>query len=65
MGPKLTAVLGAIDGGVPRAHLLDGVAPNSLLLEVFSKQGTGTMVAKADEVAHYRRLIGEPDGAVS
>jgi acetylglutamate kinase len=62
MAPKLTAVLDAVEGGVPRAHLLDGVAANSLLIEVFSKQGTGTMVAKAEEVAHYRRLIGEADG---
>jgi acetylglutamate kinase len=29
---------------VPRAHVLDGRVPHSLLLEVFTDEGVGTMV---------------------
>ncbi len=44
MLPKMTACLQAVRGGVPRAHVLDGRVPHSLLLEVFTDSGVGTMV---------------------
>ncbi len=44
MLPKMTACLQAVRGGVPRAHVLDGRVPHSLLLEVFTDSGIGTMV---------------------
>ena len=44
MVPKMEACLRAVRGGVPRAHVLDGRVPHSLLLEVFTDQGVGTMV---------------------
>lgn len=44
MIPKVEACLMALDGGVPRAHILDGRAPHSLLTELFSDQGVGTMI---------------------
>jgi acetylglutamate kinase len=44
MLPKMQALLRAIRGGVPEATALDGRLPNSLLLEVFTDAGTGTMV---------------------
>lgn len=44
MVPKLEACIRAIRGGVPQAHVIDGRAPHSLLLEVFTDAGIGTMV---------------------
>jgi acetylglutamate kinase len=44
MIPKMDACLRAVRGGVPQAHVLDGRIPHSLLLEIFTDQGIGTMV---------------------
>jgi acetylglutamate kinase len=44
MIPKMEACLRAVEGGVPRAHVLDGRVAHSLLLEVFTSEGIGTMV---------------------
>ena len=44
MVPKMEACLRAVQGGVPRAHVLDGRLPHSLLLELFTDEGVGTMV---------------------
>ena len=34
----------AIDGGVPQAHIIDGRKPHSILNEIFTSAGIGTMV---------------------
>jgi acetylglutamate kinase len=44
MIPKMEACLAAVRGGVPRAHVIDGRLAHSVLLEVFTGQGVGTMV---------------------
>ncbi len=44
MIPKMQACLTAVSGGVPRAHIIDGRTPHSILLEIFTKNGFGTMV---------------------
>ncbi len=44
MVPKMEACLRAVEGGVPRAHVLDGRVPHALLLEMFTSEGIGTMV---------------------
>jgi acetylglutamate kinase len=44
MVPKMEACLRAVQGGVPRAHVIDGRVAHSLLLEVFTDEGIGTMV---------------------
>jgi acetylglutamate kinase len=44
MVPKMEACLRAVRGGVPAAHIVDGRVPHSLLLEVFTDEGFGTMV---------------------
>ena len=44
MIPKMGACLGAVRGGVPQAHILDGRLPHSILLEIFTDSGIGTMV---------------------
>ena len=46
MVPKMEACLRAVRGGVPRAHVLNGRVAHSLLLEVFTDSGVGTMVTK-------------------
>ena len=45
MIPKLEACITAIRGGVPRAHLIDGRVPHSLLIEIFTNTGIGTMIS--------------------
>ena len=45
MIPKLEACITAIRGGVPRAHLIDGRMPHSLLIEIFTNTGIGTMIS--------------------
>ncbi len=47
MVPKMEACLSAVRGGVPRAHVLDGRVAHSLLLELFTDEGVGTMVVPA------------------
>src|SRR5690606_9255267 len=44
MLPKARAIEAAIRGGVPRVHLISYKVPDSLLLEIFTNEGTGTMV---------------------
>ncbi|WP_432763109.1 acetylglutamate kinase [Actinomadura xylanilytica] len=44
MVPKMDACLQAVRGGVPQAHVLDGRVLHSLLLEIFTEEGIGTMV---------------------
>jgi acetylglutamate kinase len=44
MIPKMEACLQAVRGGVPQAHVLDGRLPHSVLLEIFTDSGIGTMV---------------------
>ncbi|RLK53575.1 acetylglutamate kinase [Actinokineospora cianjurensis] len=44
MVPKMEACLRAVTGGVPRAHVIDGRLAHSVLLEVFTSGGVGTMV---------------------
>jgi acetylglutamate kinase len=44
MIPKVEACITAVEGGVPRAHLIDGRLPHSLLIEIFTDAGIGTMV---------------------
>lgn len=44
MIPKMTAALEAVEAGVRQAHIIDGRMAHSLLLEVFTTEGIGTMV---------------------
>ncbi|MCP4376109.1 MAG: acetylglutamate kinase [bacterium] len=46
MLPKVDACLRALDAGVPRAHIIDGRIDHSLLLEIFSDRGVGTLIQK-------------------
>ncbi len=44
MIPKVSACIRAMEGGVPRTHIIDGRTMHSLLLEIFTDKGIGTMV---------------------
>jgi acetylglutamate kinase len=52
MAPKMEACLRAVRGGVERAHVIDGRVPHSLLLEIFTSEGIGTMILP-DEVPEW------------
>ena len=49
MLPKLTNCTQAMRGGVNRVHILDGRVPHSLLLEIFTKEGAGTMILRDEQ----------------
>lgn len=53
MAPKVAAAVAALEGGVRRAHILNGTVPHALLLEVYTDEGIGTMIA-ADLDAEVR-----------
>ena len=44
MLPKVHACLLALDGGVQKAHIIDGRMPHAILLEVFTHKGIGTEI---------------------
>lgn len=46
MRPKLQACLHAVENGVASAHVIDGREPHSLLLELFTDEGSGTKIVQ-------------------
>ncbi|MCQ4620327.1 acetylglutamate kinase [Corynebacterium sp. CCUG 71335] len=59
MIPKMEACVTAVRGGVSAAHVIDGRIPHSVLLELFTMGGIGTMVLPDEyDTANY------PDGTV-
>lgn len=50
MRPKMEACWRAVRGGVGRAHVIDGRQPHSILVEVFTSDGVGTMVLPDEEL---------------
>ena len=52
MRPRLTAALQAVREGVRSVHIIDGVVPSALLLEVLTPEGVGTAV-RADTGPHF------------
>lgn len=52
MVPKVDACLEAINGGVKKAHIIDGRIEHSMLLELFTSEGVGTVIknVKTDEL---------------
>jgi acetylglutamate kinase len=53
MRPKVEACIRAATGGVERTHIIDGRQPDSLLYEVFTGAGCGTMIVGRKEKATY------------
>jgi acetylglutamate kinase len=54
MIPKMAACLEAVEGGVPKAAIIDGRVPHSILLEIFTQQGIGTEVVATTDAAGAR-----------
>jgi acetylglutamate kinase len=44
MLPKVEACITALEAGVPKAHIIDGRLPHSLLLEIYTDAGVGTQI---------------------
>jgi acetylglutamate kinase len=61
MKPKLEACVRAVTAGVPQAHVIDGRQLHSLLLEVFTSEGIGTMIVSDTEADRVARLRTEDD----
>ncbi len=49
MMPKASSIESALNGGVPRVHVISFLQNDSLLLEVFTNEGTGTLIVKGIE----------------
>lgn len=49
MLPKLSSIVRALEGGVPRAHVINGTVEHSLLIEILTDHGIGTMISRGDE----------------
>ena len=49
MIPKMQCCVDAIDGGVDRVHILDGRIPHSILIELLSDRGIGTMMTREEQ----------------
>jgi acetylglutamate kinase len=60
MLPKSSAIESAIRGGVRRVHVISYAAPDALLAEIFTNEGTGTLV-----VADTNALSAAEQGAAS
>lgn len=52
MIPKVLGCLDALDRGVGRTHIIDGRIPHSILLEIFTNKGIGTMIMKEKVLYH-------------
>ncbi|MBE8432301.1 acetylglutamate kinase, partial [Leptospira interrogans serovar Pomona] len=44
MIPKVECCLAAIDQGVNRTHIIDGRVSHSILIEIFTNQGIGSLI---------------------
>lgn len=44
MIPKVQCCMESVTGGVGRTHIIDGRIPHAILLEIFTREGVGTMV---------------------
>ena len=49
MIPKMECCVQAVHGGVDRVHILDGRIPHSILIELLSDKGIGTMMIREEE----------------
>ncbi|HHX84435.1 MAG TPA: acetylglutamate kinase [Actinomycetales bacterium] len=63
MVPKMEACLQAVNGGVGAAHVIDGRVEHSVLLEVLTEGGIGTMVTSGDH--ETRKPVGTGNGGQS
>jgi acetylglutamate kinase len=60
MLPKLAACADALRGGVARVHIINGTVPDSLLAEVFTNEGCGTLLVEKRGAPKNREPIAVP-----
>ena len=48
MIPKIKSSAAALKGGVGQVHIIDGGSPHSLLIELFTDEGIGTMIYRKE-----------------
>ncbi|MDG2035017.1 MAG: acetylglutamate kinase [Pseudomonadales bacterium] len=48
MLPKIACALDAVHGGATSAHIIDGTVPHSVMLEIFTDSGVGTLITNDD-----------------
>jgi acetylglutamate kinase len=66
MMPKASSIASALNGGVLRVHVISFEEPDALLLEVFTNEGTGTLIVKGiDSLTPEEQKAGEPQLAAS
>ena len=53
MIPKVTNLIDAVRSGIARTHILSGTTTNCLLIELFTKDGSGTMITLKAEQKRY------------
>ncbi len=58
MSPKLKACAQAVEGGVREAHIINGLEPHSLLIEIFTESGAGTMISREGPPQLVRPPVG-------
>lgn len=54
MLPKVESCILAVNNGVKRAHIINGLSKHALLFETFTQRGTGTMITSAKEKSDYK-----------
>lgn len=64
MRPKVRSIVSAIRGGVPQAHILDGRVLHSVLIEIFTDEGVGTMVTPSLTATDPARPTASMEGEV-
>ncbi len=52
MIPKIRYAIEAVNGGVDKAHIIDGRVEHAVLLEIFMDRGIGTEIVSAERVGH-------------
>ena len=62
MIPKIKACIQALSAGVSRAHILNGTIPHSLLLEIFTDEGVGTMISSDNNEVVPQGFAAYPPG---
>ena len=63
MIPKMEACLEAVQGGVPRATVVDGREPHAVLLEMFTEEGVGTQVLPGVETKTRKARAAQEDAS--
>ena len=57
MIPKVMGCLETVNAGVNRAHIIDGRIPHSIVLEIFTNSGIGTMIMKHRRPYHPGEIL--------